>query len=96
MTIQEAIKSGRPFRRPGWEDYIICPKDTDKGLEWTNENGKFWPRAEDVIADDYELEPAKPREFWICRFRPNGSLQVALEKPDTAAFLETIHVREII
>jgi hypothetical protein len=56
MTLSDAVKSGRPFRRPGWEAFVVCPKDPDKGLEWLNDDGKFWPRAEDVTAEDYEIK----------------------------------------
>lgn len=67
MTIQEAIKSGRPFARPGWDAYIVCPKDRDAALYWVDSgNGKFTPREEDLLADDWLLEPIKLRRFgWV-------------------------------
>lgn len=65
MTIQEAIKSGRPFRRPFFEVYIQCPKDRDAGLEWVDTKARFWPREEDLLATDWETQPQPPRHVWL-------------------------------
>lgn len=71
MTIQEAIKSGRPFRRPFFETFIVCPGDKDAGLKWADVpksdlcQGKFWPREEDLLATDWETQPIPLRHVWV-------------------------------
>ena len=71
MNIQEAIKTGKPFRRPGWDNCIVCPKGTDSGLHWEDQDhklltGKFIPRAEDLLANDWFIDEIKPRKLgWV-------------------------------
>lgn len=52
MTIQEAINSGRAFRREGTYKYI---KAYSTKL-WREDNGPYTPTIEDILADDWELE----------------------------------------
>lgn len=52
MTLIEAIKSGRPFRRKG-EDFWTVPGDTKSQIF----------SAEDVTACDWEALPAEPVVF---------------------------------
>jgi len=49
MNIQEAIKSGKRFRRPDWFEY--CP-----AADLRNPDGYYeiWP--DDLLADDFEVE----------------------------------------
>lgn len=72
MTIQEAIQSGRPFKRPSFETYIICPGNKDIGLKWDDfpkdgdpSLGKFWPREEDLLATDWEIQMPAPMRVWL-------------------------------
>lgn len=48
MTIIEAIKSGRPFRRPLQTNYTLMDQ-----WEW------YSFRQEDLLADDWEVEEPK-------------------------------------
>jgi len=44
MTIIEAMKSGRPFRRKGWDSWIQPSK-----------TGVFY--SSEILADDWEIQP---------------------------------------
>jgi hypothetical protein len=48
MTIQEALQSGKPFKRPNWECYYTQLEHFSK---------------EDVLATDYELQPDRSIEL---------------------------------
>jgi hypothetical protein len=49
MNIIEAIKSGRPFRRKGWDDYLVLDGDYFlKNMEAI--------KKELLLADDWEVE----------------------------------------
>jgi len=49
MNILEAIKSGRPFRRKGWDDYLVLDGDYFlKNMEAI--------KKELLLADDWEVE----------------------------------------
>ena len=66
MTIQDAIKSGKPFRRKGWghNSYLTATrermsaiKEPDKYLiEWEDE-ADYLPVTSDIIATDWEIKP---------------------------------------
>lgn len=59
MTLQEAIKSGKPFKRPCWSAYYITAIESD--LFKVTEYGETKTVAalrlylNDLIADDYLL-----------------------------------------
>jgi hypothetical protein len=61
MTIQEAIKSGKPFKRHGWADYnALIVRDgrfeeNDQEDEDPQENGNFIFEPSDMTADDWEV-----------------------------------------
>jgi hypothetical protein len=52
VTIQEAIRSGKAFKRKGW-DLWITPK-------YAKDNSYL---ANDILADDWEIE-REPREIY--------------------------------
>ena len=57
MTIQEAIKSGKPFKRPWHLDWLfITPSgciliDTENG-----ESIRYYLDKESILADDWEVK----------------------------------------
>lgn len=60
MTLQEAIKSGKPFRRRGWECHVEVVSagllrfvNTGDGNDW--DEGDCYLTAEDITAEDWEL-----------------------------------------
>lgn len=55
MNLIEAVKSGRPFKRPDWDFYH---KLHELEVE-TDLSTYFDLNAEELLADDYELEPEK-------------------------------------
>ena len=64
MNIIEAIKSGRPFRRPDRHGWIEVH---DNGLRWVNQGG-ITITLKDILADDWEIqEPSvtiTANQFW--------------------------------
>lgn len=52
MTLQDAILSGRSFKRSGTYRYITI---TNKRL-WHEDNGPYTPPIEDILATDWELK----------------------------------------
>jgi hypothetical protein len=57
MTIQEAIKSGKPFKRKHWGIYFWVNED----YSITNEYGTNIPLhyADDILADDWEVKESE-------------------------------------
>ena len=62
MTIQEAIQSGRPFKRIGWGDDLWAIVDWDDN-DWVYPDGSggvyFHPdelKPHDVLATDWEVK----------------------------------------
>ena len=58
MTIQEAIKSGRPFKRKGLNFYLECQKSNYSGnlcfyLQCTR--AAYTLSGDDILADDWEV-----------------------------------------
>ncbi len=51
MTLQEALRSGKPFRKKGT-------------LEWKTLNCRLCYSINEVLADDWEVKQ-EPREKWI-------------------------------
>jgi hypothetical protein len=58
MTIQEAIKSGKPFKRPLWtEECWTCASDIfffEQGRVEYESADKFVP--DDILANDWEIK----------------------------------------
>lgn len=73
MTLIDALKSGRPFRRKVWnkiqDHWFIC-KDGWIGTECGLTHD--WSHAEDLLATDYELAPQKAREWTIACDEPKS------------------------
>lgn len=67
MNLIEAVKSGKPFKRKAWEDWLIKP-------DYEIEEYDFSPHRENIIADDWEI-----KEEPITRER----LEKAIEKFET-------------
>lgn len=58
MKLEEAIKSGKPFRRLDCDSYIEC--DSYGMFSWSNGfMGIVRLDKEDVLADDWEIEEEK-------------------------------------
>lgn len=84
MTIQEAIKSGKPFRRPGkymnGGDHIwmIRAVSKDSFLNYTAhaEQNVYECHVspDDIVATDWEVK-TEPREWFICEYE-NGAREV--------------------
>lgn len=57
MNLIDAIKSGRPFRRPGWA-WVCRPEGTNKFVFVEDESHADLGHPMDILADDWEiLEP---------------------------------------
>lgn len=59
MTIQEAMKTGKPFKRKLFTSYIIIVNDEEENEEprFRSEKGypiEIWPIA--ILADDWEVK----------------------------------------
>lgn len=58
FTLAEAVASGKPFKRPGWNDYATALVDSDdEGYMCFvfATNGREPAYADEILADDYEL-----------------------------------------
>ena len=76
MTIQEAIKSGRPFKRPHYENWLVIDELNNKIWFSINKGrGRFLPSfsAEDLLADDWKIKE-KWYEGNFKKKYPNGVL----------------------
>lgn len=56
MNIIEAHKSGRKFKRPSWDGYVKINLNNPSSYYIAFDNF-ILAAAEDILADDYELEP---------------------------------------
>ncbi len=60
MTIQEAIKSGKPFRRKGWSDewpYFVYDKHHEVMLTDDDKKEELWDLSfKDITPDDWETK----------------------------------------
>lgn len=100
MNLLEAIKSGKPFKRPAHAEYLVATETN--GLQWMGlvlEDAVSLSTAA-LLAEDWELKP-EPREYWIV-LHPSGSPYVAEEcLLDAEHSLEDIgngiiiHVKEV-
>ena len=58
MNIQEAIKSGKPFKRKEWDNYdwlFVNPQGNI--CVWGEDQGEWNPLdAEDILATDWEVK----------------------------------------
>ena len=91
MTIQEAIKSGKPFRR----------KDDAEYLSWSGFGSAthLSLSIESIIADDWEIKQ-EPREMYLAKGK-GGLLQSWYELDigrlaDLKPGIDFIKVREVI
>lgn len=90
MTIQEAIKSGKPFKRKNWyKQNWYNFQDHQLILMRTGEAVSF--AGDDIIAEDWEIkeEPKGPREWTI--FIKDGQIVSSFAGP-----AEKIKVKEVI
>jgi hypothetical protein len=55
VTIQEAIKSGKKFKRKDWKELVRCDRDHG-GVVFGVEFMKFY--KDDLLADDWEIDPS--------------------------------------
>jgi hypothetical protein len=55
MTLQDAIKFGKPFKRFGWAQYCLVQIENNRvaGALVYPANIKFVPTTEDMLACDY-------------------------------------------
>ena len=112
MTIQEAIKSGRPFRRKGWTHachFVVRNKDgysNGELWEYNSETKQLLAVTSlkyvgDIIATDWEVK-REPREWWFLADTGGAILgmqtfpPVKLEDPTYPRSGEYVHVREVL
>lgn len=57
MNLIDAIKSGRPYRRPGWSMWRLS-------LHKMNRVENYGERLEDLLADDWEIEEPTVTITW--------------------------------
>lgn len=80
MTLDQALLSGRPYRRI-------------KSSEWREPNQVHLSlHVADILADDWEIKPI-PRELTVY-LSPDGK-QITLEDPNNIHFLK-LHMREVL
>jgi hypothetical protein len=58
MTIQEAIKSKKPFKRKVWSTWFRCIKSHSPWLtDIEDKNSEVIIGIGDILADDWEVKP---------------------------------------
>ena len=59
MKLEEAVNSGKPFKRKDWNQWIIVSPEgdfPDAGIVFENDREVDFPFVKsDITADDYEL-----------------------------------------
>lgn len=64
LTLKEAIESGRPFRRKGWQVFVVV--DETNRFVWEDDQKRAFLESLDIFATDWELKPDEqrnPREW---------------------------------
>lgn len=102
MTIQEAIKSGKPFRRPNsWDGWLDISRNfSNQGWFYSAESlsghaekwKKFDLTANDITADDWEIK-REPREVWrcgVCHYQSVSKEVLCLRHDDWSLYREVI------
>jgi hypothetical protein len=90
MTLVEAIESGKPFKRK-YKNQWLYVSGGDIFHEAEHAGARL--SATCICADDWELKPIKPREWWL---RWGGHLvEVLLTEPRHEGY-QIVHVREVI
>ena len=58
MTIQEAIKSGKPFKRASWTNkkYLILPMLPDDTRMWDCNRNIYEFTISDILATDWKIK----------------------------------------
>jgi hypothetical protein len=66
VNLIEAVKSGKPFKRPHWEYYVALSIANDLYV-YEDSGSVFRVDSRDLFNEDYELKPeSKPRNLaWI-------------------------------
>jgi len=70
MTIQEAIKSGKRFRRRGWDKNVYCENIYNPQKHGFDpkpdsmQDSDFSLNYACILLDDWEIESA-PKEVWV-------------------------------
>ena len=90
MTLQEAIKSGRPFKRVGWGSYWL---EEDSGLRMQGVNGigaycDF--KTEDILADDYVLKEKEPTKLELTAKEICDALEGSIGRGTTKLILRKL------
>jgi len=56
LTIQEAIRSGKPFKRARWDTYWSKSGRNFSDRQFTDDQGVHWfLHPDDVVAEDWEI-----------------------------------------
>lgn len=55
MTIQEAISSGKPFNRKGWEEWLEVHERFIYSIPWQNKFSILLT-VQDILATDWEIK----------------------------------------
>jgi hypothetical protein len=63
MTLQDAVKSGRPFKRPFQTAWLVVMANSGviRRLKNPYSTTPVW-RRDDIFADDYEVKPSPERK----------------------------------
>ena len=90
MNLQEAIKSGRPFKRPSFkrgyqgEPWLHVSQGRTAGqIEFVGTKAHWFPQAEDIEAQDWEIAPESFEERFrgaIKELDPNGYMRVFTDR----------------
>lgn len=90
MTLIEAIKSGKPFRRPSCPNYpdqyyTTVVNQENESCIFLNETGsKFILNQDDLLATDWEIK-TRPEELWV-NFNPDGTYAVYQKRNSAVIF----------
>ena len=101
MTIQEAIQTGRPFRRPKTLRDQPCPWfELQAGLIVFSEDKTpptFGIAVTDLIASDWEVKNSfwPGEEFYLAPGNENQAYVLSLENPTTHAYKDVVKVKII-
>lgn len=68
MTLQEAIRSSKPFKRPCWSNQNgnepwLYANSMFCQIKFENTQNPWTPKAEDISATDWEVK--EPVELWL-------------------------------
>jgi len=96
MTLVEAIKSGRPFRRPDWGAWFFQKNGRLRTTAQFHEDEDVGASlgCDDILAEDWLVKPT-PAEFWLNPVTMEASRVFNTDSPTEFARTGFIRVREV-